>query len=103
MLKPTEEPAALLAAAVRRLHHARPAAGDDREAGLAEAVRRLAGEPVGVALRDDAGRAEDRHRGPVDLEHLLEAAEELARDDRDVVLQVLVRPLEHAAVVGGSH
>ena len=94
------EAAALLAAAVRRLHHARPAAGDDRESRLRELPRRLARLPVGLAVLPDPGRAEDRDGRPVDLEHLLEAAEELARDDRDVVLQVLVRPLEDAPVVG---
>ena len=44
------EPAALAAAAVRRLHHARPAAGDDRPARLGEEARRLAGELVGPRL-----------------------------------------------------
>ena len=36
MLKPTEKPAGLLRASVRRLHHTGAAAGDHREAGLGE-------------------------------------------------------------------
>ena len=36
MLKPTESPPPSLGAAVRRLHHARAAAGDDREPGLGQ-------------------------------------------------------------------
>src|SRR5207237_10612914 len=65
------EPAALPAAAVRRLHHAGPAAGDDGPAGLGEEVRRLAGELVRLRPFRRARRAEAGDGGAVDLLHLL--------------------------------
>ena len=102
MLKPTERPPAFLAAAVRRLHHARAAAGDDRESRLGEEPGRRAGLPVRLAVLAHPRRAEDRDRRPVDLEHLLEAAEELGRDHRHVVREILVRSLENAPVVHQS-
>src|SRR5439155_7831411 len=74
------EPAALLRAAVRRFHHARSTAGDDRPA--------LFGEPASDATRllvrrvtfADARRAEDGHGGPVDPVDRFEAFAELVCD-----------------------
>ena len=97
------ETAAVLAAAVRGLHHAGAAARDDREAGLGEEPRRLPRLAVRIGVLADPRRPEDRDGRPVDLEHLLEAAEELGRDHGDVVRQVVVRPLEDAAVADVGH
>ena len=99
MLKPTERPppslqprfAASITPGPPPVTTAKPASAKSRPVSRAGAVR--------LAVLVDARRAEDRDGGPVDLEHLLEAAEELGRDHRDVVRQVFVRPLEDAAVV----
>ena len=79
------EPAALLAAAVPGLHHARAAAGDDREALLREEARRLARGFVGLAARLHPGRAEEGHGRPVDPLDRLEAAQELVPDRVEVL------------------
>ena len=60
------EPAALARAAVRALHHARAAAGDDRPAALGEAAADGARRLVRRMALADPRRAEDRHRRPVD-------------------------------------
>jgi hypothetical protein len=80
MLNPTESP--------RCLHHARPATGHDRPAKLGEAATYLARFLVHRAAFPDAGRAEDRHRGLVDLVDCLETLTELLGNERDVLLEV---------------
>ena len=56
-----------------------PAAGDDREAGLAEQLRGLDGGVVVLVRELRPRRAEDRHRR-IDLGEMIEAGHELARD-----------------------
>ena len=82
------EAAALLAAAVRRLHHAGSAAGHDRPAGLREQLRRRARRLVRTAALGDARRAEERDGRPVDLLHRLEPLEELVRDQLRMASQL---------------
>ena len=75
------QPAALLAAAVGRLHHARAAAGDDRVAGLGEPRAERSSGPArrSGSLGDRPGRAEDR--SPPDRPgHRVEALDELGQD-----------------------
>ena len=84
------EPAALARAPVRRLHHARPAAGHDREPGLGEPPRDVPGLRVGGVILGHPRGAEDRHRRPADPLDGLEALAELARDPRDVLGEVAV-------------
>ena len=103
MLKPTLRPPPSLQPRFAASITPGAAAGHDREAGLGEQPRRLPRLPVRIGLLADPRRAEDRHGRPVDLEHLLEAAEELGRDHGDVVRQLLVRALEDAPVVGSGH
>src|SRR5438067_1362365 len=93
------EPAALARAAVRGLHHARPAARDDGEPRLGEALPHLARLPVGRVLLVDPGRAEDSDPGPADPLDRGEALEELVRDPRDVPGEVAVAALEEPAVL----
>ena len=97
------EPARLLAAAVRRLHHPGPAARDDREPRLREQPCRLAGEPVRGRILADAGGAEDRDGGPVDQLDLLEAGVELGRDQRHVRLGRAVAAAQDPAVELSVH
>jgi hypothetical protein len=97
--EPDREAARLLGAAVRRLHHARAAAGDHGEAGLREQAADVLGEAVDVAPRLDPRRPEDGDTGPVDLVDRLEARAELFRDREDVPRQVPVVSLEDAPVL----
>ena len=74
MLKPTEAPGPLRAA-VRRLHHPRPAAGHHREPFPGETRRHLGGESAPAMGLGEPGGAEDRHgrgAGLVCLQDLLE-------------------------------
>ena len=89
MLKPTLSPPPSLAAAVRRLHHARPAAGHDRPAGLGEEPPRRARRGVRRIVLADPRRAEDRHRRPVDPLDGLEPRVELRRDPRRLLAQLV--------------
>ena len=50
-------------------------------------------------LLGDAGRAEQRDRGPVDPRDTLEACSELVGDSRDVAFDVVGARLEEPAVV----
>ena len=74
------EPAALAAAAVRRLHHARPAARDDGPARLGEQPRRLARDLVRSRPFRGARRPEAGDGRAVDLLHGLETRQELVTD-----------------------
>ena len=102
MLKPTESPPASLQPRFAASITPGPPPGDDGESRLGEDPRGRARLPVGLAVLAHSGRAEDRDRRPVDLEHLLEAAEELRRDHRHVVREIFVRSLENAPVVHQS-
>src|SRR5205085_4861745 len=93
------EAAALLRTAIRRLHHAGPAARDYGPAALAEPPRHLARLPVRRRVLADAGRAEEGHRRAVDLRDDLEAVPELVADPRDVGLDVAGQRGEQTAVV----
>src|SRR6266511_1313915 len=92
--------ATLARAAVCSLHHARPSAGDDGEAGLGEEAAGLARLPVhGMGLGDPCG-AEDRRSGPPDLLDRLETLKELVADLGRVLDEVGIDPFEDVAVVG---
>src|SRR4029079_14743409 len=96
------EAAAVLAAAVRSLHRARPAAGDHRPARLGEELSRRACRLIRRRTVDDAGGAEDRDRRPVDPLDRLEPLVELLRDAGGVLAQrrlILVRLGEKLAVL----
>ena len=71
------ERARVARAAVGGLHDPRAAAGDDREAGLAERAGGLARELVLGVVARRACRAEDRHRG-TDARERSEALGQLA-------------------------
>src|SRR5205814_8224144 len=71
--------AGLAGPAVRGLHHAGTAAGDDREAGFAEPAGRPAGELVGGVVFPHACGAEERDRRS-DPRKRLEAAPKLVAD-----------------------
>src|SRR5207237_7243237 len=60
------EPAALLRAAVRGLHHPGAASRDDRESSLGEPARDVTRLPVGGIVLAHAGGAEDRDGRPAD-------------------------------------
>ena len=97
MPEPDREPAGLAGAAVRRLHRARAAAGDDRVAGLRErgADRHARGVVRVVAGR--AGAAEDADRAR-QLGEQPEALDELALDPQHPP-RVGVHPVAGAAAV----
>ncbi len=92
------EPAGVACAAVRGLHHAGAAAGDDREAGLSEQPADLARLGVDRVVLPDARGAEDRDRRPVDSLDGLEPFEELLADAFGVADEVAVTALEQASV-----
>ena len=92
------EAAGLPRAAVRGLHHAGAAAGDDREARLREPPARHPRIRVGRVVLPHPRRAEDRYRRPVDSLDRLEALVELLRDPRDVAGEVAVLALEEPPV-----
>jgi len=98
-VEPDREAAALLRAAVRPLHHARAAAGDDGEVVLGEEAPDLARGAVGGVLLADAGGAEDRDSRGGDAGHELEAGEELVRDSVDVEAPVAGLDVEEALVL----
>ena len=79
MLQPIESPPASLRAAVGRLHHARPAAGDHRIAALGEASADLPRRDVVRGVLGDARGSEDRDGHAHAREHV-EAVDELAHD-----------------------
>ena len=95
------EAVAFLRAAVRALHHAAAAAGDDRPAALGEALADRARRLVRRAAFVHARRAEQRDGRPVDQRDLLEAGAELGGDllDRRVDVERR-RVVEDLAVVG---
>ncbi len=93
------EPAALARAAVGGLHHARPAAGDDGEAGQRQQPPDLARLRVGRVVLANARRAEDRDRRPVDPRDGDEPLAELVRDPLDVLGEVPFPPVEDLAVL----
>ena len=91
MFRPTDVAPDLARAQVGGLHHAGPAAGDDREAGATEPGGDLARELVlGMAGRR-ARRAEDRHAPP----HLLQRAKAV----RELVVDAL-QPVRLGALRG---
>src|SRR5581483_10998369 len=92
--------AALAAAAVCRLHDARPSTGDDGPACLGEQPAGRARRVVRERALVHARRPEDRHRRPVEPVNRLEAGEELVRDRLRVRAQLLDRlvRLQHPAV-----
>jgi hypothetical protein len=94
------EAAGLLGAAVGRLHHARPAAGDDGEARLSQEPPALARLLVVVVPGRDPRRAEHGRGRPRDPVDGLEAAQQLLRDQLDVRRVVVGLVLEDAAVDG---
>src|SRR6185436_10863715 len=94
------EAAALFRTAVRRFHRARPAAGDDREAGLRQRTPAGSGLLVFGVVARRARRAEDGCRRAWDPLDRLEAHAQLLRDQLDVSLDVAVVVLEDAAVDG---
>ena len=98
MLNPTESPPPSFAPAVRGLHHAGAAAGHDGQARLGESSRGLASRLVRGRPLLHPRRAEDRHGGPVDPLHLLEAGEELRGDQRHVAHERPVRTPQEPSV-----
>ena len=105
------EAAALLAAAIRGLHDARPAAGDDRVALLREESADLARHRVRRVAGIDPRRAEHRDRR-ADRRQRIEALDELREDSQrapGVGVQECgsLRRLEELAVLGhrrvGAH
>ena len=92
------QPPGLLAPAVRGLHHARPSTRDDGEPCAGEETGCLAGRDVGGRLLAHPCRPEDRDGRPVDLLHLLEAGEELRRDERHVARDRPVATTQHPAI-----
>jgi hypothetical protein len=96
------DPTRFLRAAVRGLHHARPAAGHHGEARLRELssdLARVGIEPV--ALVDPRG-AEDADRRPADPLDREEALQELVPDALGVPGKVAVVPFEDLAVLHQS-
>jgi hypothetical protein len=83
------EPTALFGTAVRGLHHSRPTARDDREAGLGETPTDVSGLFVGRMPFPDASGAEERDCGSVDPLDGLEALQELVADPRRVREEVV--------------
>ena len=98
------EPAAFAAAAIRRLHHARPAAGDDGPARLGEEAPRLARELERPRPLRRSRRAEAGDRRAIDPLDRLEPGEELAPDRLRALTEVLeaVMRLEEVAVLHHS-
>ena len=95
------EPAALLGAAVDRLHHSRPAAGDDREPAPGEGPPELHARPVEGVVAGRARGAEDRDRAAY-LGERVKAFDELAQDAEDAPgIGVVGELLEDGAVQEG--
>ena len=92
------EPARVARAAVRGLHHARAAAGDDREARFRQQPADLARLGVDGSVLRDPRRAEDGDRRPVDPLDGEEPFEELLADALGVADEVAVTALEQASV-----
>src|SRR4051812_40605343 len=84
-VQPDRARAGLASAAVGGLHGARPAAGDDREAGLAEPAADLARQLVVLRARRRARRAEHRDAA-VDAVQRLEPHLDLRGHPRDALL-----------------
>src|SRR4029077_16911971 len=99
-VKAHRKAAALFRTTVRRFHRARPAAGDDREAGFRQRPAAGAGLLVLGVVARRARRAEDGRRGTRDPLDRLEAHAQLLRDQLDVSFDVAVVVLEDAAVDG---
>ena len=98
MPSPTDDAARLAGAPVGRLHRARAAAGDDREAGLRERGAELARRARTRAMsRGRARRAEDADR-PAELGERAEAFDELGLDAQHAP-RVGVDPVGRAARV----
>ena len=86
MLSPIEQRAGVLRAAVGRLHDPGAAAGDDREAALADEARGLAGELVLGVVRRRARRAEEADGRGADAGERVEAHPQLVGDPVEPVL-----------------
>src|SRR5258706_1956361 len=71
--------AGLVAAAVDRLHHPRPTAGDDREASPRKGGTEGSAQRVVMVVRFGTRRAEHRHSGP-DVVQRVETFDELGQD-----------------------